>query len=103
MQHDTRAHAKMTKTNLAYKNLISYHQIPILNEDDSVELKAWPMILPESMATALHAGYLAQIADLQGLIFVAFRSSVSCKLVIETCLAMLQLNSGKSWRKTFLS
>lgn len=50
MAHDERAHAKMVGANLAFKNLITYHFLPVALEDGGMDLKAWPMILPEDMA-----------------------------------------------------
>jgi hypothetical protein len=42
----------MCRADLAFKDLISYHHIPVALEDDRMELRPWPMILPESMVLA---------------------------------------------------
>ena len=50
---DARAHSKLLRADLAFKDLISYHHLPVALEDGGMELQAWPMILPESMVGSL--------------------------------------------------
>lgn len=47
---DDRSYKSMVSASLAFKDLISWHHIPVLNEDDEQVLEVWPMILPQSMA-----------------------------------------------------
>ena len=57
---DARAHAKLLRADLAFKDLISYHHLPVALEDGGMELQPWPMILPESMVGPLYCFSIAE-------------------------------------------
>ena len=46
---DERVHKRLVSTNLAFKDLVSWHHVPVL-EDEKMVLKPWPLILPTAMA-----------------------------------------------------
>lgn len=52
-QTDKRTHKKMLKRGLAYRDVLSYKDIPVWTEAGQVELLPWPMLLPGDMAWAL--------------------------------------------------
>ena len=37
---------------MALKDVITWHQVPIQNDDDELEIKSWPLMLPHNMALA---------------------------------------------------
>lgn len=49
---DDRAHRKFLKAGLALKEVITWHQLPIKNSDDEMEIKSWPLMLPHNLALA---------------------------------------------------
>ena len=49
MRKDERVHQKLMSTGLAFRDIISWRQLPIQNEDGQVEIRNWPMILPHRM------------------------------------------------------
>lgn len=49
MRKDERVHQKLMTTGLAFRDIITWRQIPIQNEDGQVEVRNWPMILPHRM------------------------------------------------------
>ena len=46
---DERAHRRLVKSGLALDKIISWHMIPVLNEDDELVFESWPFILPHDM------------------------------------------------------
>lgn len=50
---DDRTHERFVKAGLAFKDVITWHQIPIKNDNDELELKSWPLMLPHNLAFAL--------------------------------------------------
>ncbi len=49
---DGRAHRKFVKAGLALKEVITWHQLPIKNNDDEMEIKSWPLMLPHNLVLA---------------------------------------------------
>eukprot|EP00438_Fugacium_kawagutii_P010457 Skav232995 [mRNA] locus=scaffold387:175239:177630:- [translate_table: standard] len=49
---DDRAYARLVKHKLALQSVIQYMQIPMLDDDDEVQLFDWPMILPHVLVMA---------------------------------------------------
>ena len=47
---DEAAHALLLKVGLAVKDAITWHQIPIRNDDGKMEIKSWPLMLPHNLA-----------------------------------------------------
>lgn len=51
--HDGRIYKKLVSSNLAFRNLISFHHIPVLDDEDNLVLREWPLILPSTLAWPL--------------------------------------------------
>ena len=96
---DARAHGNLLRADLAFKDLISYHHLPVALEDGGMELQAWPMILPESMVGPLYTVFsiAAWHVDVFSISFCKFpRSNASYKWGIVRFWARPRMSTGKS-------
>lgn len=53
MARDDRAHSKFVSAGLAVKDVITWHQIPVKNDNGDQEVRSWPLMLPHDMALSL--------------------------------------------------
>ena len=47
--HDARAYATMSAHDLAFADVITYQQVPMLSDNHEVVLHSWPMLLPHTL------------------------------------------------------
>ena len=55
---EARMHERMQKAGLEFRDVVTYMEIPMKQEDASVSFVSWPVILPHIFASRQHVGQL---------------------------------------------